>query len=164
MSGVSPEDFKPRNLIVGLGLFAVCFVVGLGLITALLYWELSPERIGTRPAAAQRAALLCLYAVAAYIALLYLVLGAHRFRFYSASFQVFSWRGWRTFSWAEVQGASISTYKANAELALVLGPRRRVSIPLTSFRRSEDLLAFLRSRISVPVVATPEQLKLLAER
>lgn len=49
------------------------------------------------------------------------------------------------------------------ELALVAGPRQVISLPLTSFRRSASLLAFVAARVPAPIAATPAQLALITD-
>jgi len=163
MPAPSPCNFDPHGARAGLLVFVLGYVCGFGFATTMMFRELGMTESGVLPAFAQQALLVALFLAGGYLILLYIILGAYRFRFFDMSFQVFTWRGWQTFTWAQVRRADLNTYKYNVELALVAGPRQVISLPLTSFRRSASLLAFVRARVPVPIAATPAQIALIAD-
>lgn len=163
MTGAAVPDFAPRHPLPALVLFAVGYGGGAGFATLMLFRELGLHATSGAAISAEQALLLILHLVIGGFLLLYFVFGAHRFRFFDDSFQVLTWRGRRRFAWADVRRAELGTYRGNVELALVMGPRQVVSLPLGSFRRGASLLAFIRSRVPVPIAATEAQLALIAD-
>jgi hypothetical protein len=112
---------------------------------------------------AQTALFIVLYLIGAYLLVVYFVLGPRRFRFYDSFFTVFTWRGTMRFQWSAVRRAALSTYRGNVELALFVGQVRRVSVPLTGFRKAASLLTAIRARVSVPLEASEAQLALVRD-
>lgn len=163
MPDTSSLNFEPQGARAGLLVFALGYGCGFGFATYMMFRELGMNEADLLPAPAQQALLVAFYLACGYFILLYLILGAYRYRFSDTSFRVFTWRGWQTFTWAQIRRADLNTYKYSVELALVAGPRQVVSLPLTSFRRSASLLAFVRARVPVPIVATPAQLALITD-
>lgn len=163
MPDAASFDFEPKGTRLGVLIFLLGYGGGGGFATFMVYRELATDTAAALPPYLQQALLLALYLAAGYFVLLYLILGAHRYRFFESTFRVFTWRGWREFAWAQVQRAGLTTYRANVELALVVGTRQVVSVPLTSFRRGASLLAFVKARVPVPIVATERQAALIAD-
>jgi hypothetical protein len=163
MAQPAAYDFTPQGAGAGLLVFALGYVCGFGFATVMVLRDLGVAAPGVLPALAQQALLVALYLAGGGLILLYLVFGAYRFRFDDASFRVFTWRGWQAYTWAQIRRADLNTYKSSIELALVAGPRQVISLPLTSFRRSASLLAFVRARVPVPIAATPAQLALITD-
>lgn len=163
MPDATSYTFGPKGALAGLLIFALGYVGGFGFATLMIFRDLGLDGSDALPPSAQQALLVVLYLAGGYLILLYLIFGAYRFRFFDASFEVFTWRGRRRFPWTQVRRAELSTYKASVELALVVGPRQVVSVPLTSFRRSASLLAFVRARVSVPIAATEGQRALITD-
>ena len=163
MTQPTSHDFGPQGARAGLLLFSLGYVCGFGFVTVMVFRDLGMSGSDALLALAQQALLLALHLAGGYFILLYMVFGAYRFRFLDSSFRVFTWRGWRVFTWAQIRRADLNTYKSNVELALVAGPRQVISLPLTSFRRSASLLAFVRARVAVPIAATTAQLALITD-
>lgn len=163
ITDAKPYTFGPKGTRVGLLIFVLCYVVGMGFVTLLIFRELGVQDFGPIPPRVQQALLVALYVAAGYFILLYLILGAHRFRFFDTSFRVFTWRGWQAFAWSQVRSAQLTSYKTSVELALTLGPRQIVSVPITSYRRSATLLNFVAARIPVQIVITEKQRTLIAD-
>ena len=155
--------FEPSGPLTGLLLFLVAYGLGGGFATWMTYREVvasaSFQALGT----AQAAFLIVLYVIGAYLLLLYFVLGPQRFRFHNSSFTVFTWRGRMRFQWSAVRRATLSTYRGNVELALFIGRVRRVSVPLTGFRKAASLLTAVRTRVAVPLEASEAQLALVRD-
>jgi hypothetical protein len=157
------SSFEPCKPQLALALFALCYGLGGGVLIFVSLRELSAEAGGIF-VIAEQAALVALYLAGAYLLLLYVVLAPYRFRFDATSFSVFTWRGWRTFAWSQVERADLSTFEGTVELVLFLGPVRRVSVPIASFLQPASLFEAIRSRLRVPIAASERQQALLQDR
>ena len=155
--------FEPSGSLIGLLIFLPTYGLGGGLATWMTYRQLMTSASSQALGLAQATLLIVLYLLGAYLLLLYFVLGPRRFRFYDSFFTVFTWRGRMRFPWSAVCRAALSTYRGNVELALFIGRVRRVSVPLTGFRKAASLLTAIRVRITVPLEASEAQLALVRD-